>query len=228
MPKSRTSRKRKSKGPGGAHNHISNFEKTIADYERAMGINPASSLAHGDREKIARAYYERAVREHNSGSYQTAVADYGRAMIVDPEYVEALHDRDVLKPELDNDQSKLPIHVPNSERLLVSPDGGVMNLGSMADISMVEFIKSAFGMTDARLVMRDLTRLLPRDIKFAYNLNQRGLEDLALGDLDAAITAFTAAIGFYEHYTSAYYNRGVAKTVNGDYLGAIIDYGSCH
>lgn len=68
---------------GIAHRQEGDFEKAIADFEEAIGIN---------REN-AHAWYQRALTWGHMGEYQRAINDFNRAITLDRDYAEAYADR---------------------------------------------------------------------------------------------------------------------------------------
>ena len=68
---------------GIAHRQEGDFEKAIADFEEAIGINRES----------ARAWYQRALTWGHMGEYQRAINDFNRAIALDRDYAEAYADR---------------------------------------------------------------------------------------------------------------------------------------
>ena len=104
---------------GMVYNDIGNFERTIADYTRAIGLNPNSVNSYfnrglfyyerGDYEcaiadytraidlnsNDAYAYYKRGNAYEQKDDYECAIADYTRAIDLNPNYVVAYIDRGV-------------------------------------------------------------------------------------------------------------------------------------
>jgi tetratricopeptide (TPR) repeat protein len=62
---------------GNAYSELGNYEDAIADYTRAIRIDP----------DYASAYYNRGIEYKNLKNYEDAIADYTRAIRIDPDYV---------------------------------------------------------------------------------------------------------------------------------------------
>ena len=69
-------------------------DKTIADYNNAIELNP----------RDAEAYYNRGIAYYNKGQYDQTISDYSKAIEINPKYAEAYNNRAVscyLKGEYD-------------------------------------------------------------------------------------------------------------------------------
>ena len=65
-------------------------EEAIAEYDKALKINP----------KFAEAYYNRGLIKHELGDSKGAIADFDQAIKIDPQYVEAYTQRGLAKDKL--------------------------------------------------------------------------------------------------------------------------------
>ncbi len=68
---------------GNAHHASKEYEKAIADYDRAIALDPND----------ANAYHNRGLAYRNINEYHKAIADYDRAIALDPDYRNAYHNR---------------------------------------------------------------------------------------------------------------------------------------
>ncbi|WP_373537852.1 tetratricopeptide repeat protein [Microcoleus sp.] len=71
--------------------------KSIADYDRAIQLNPNDAIA----------YNNRGVTKYALGRNQEAIADYDRAIQLNPNYADAYKNRGNLKSTLDDKQSAI-------------------------------------------------------------------------------------------------------------------------
>jgi len=60
-------------------------DKAIAEYSRALEINPVYHMA----------YYNRGVAYDNTGQWDKAIADYSRAIEIDPNFTKAYYNRGI-------------------------------------------------------------------------------------------------------------------------------------
>ncbi|GHB54495.1 tetratricopeptide repeat protein [Persicitalea jodogahamensis] len=77
--------------------------------------------------------------------------------------------------------------------------------------------------------MEDLTLLVKSGIrierdKYQYVFNTRGIANYFLGNNEAALRDYSAAISINPNFTDAYGNRGDVRMLLGDASGAIADY----
>ncbi len=68
---------------GNARYQQGDFQGAIADYTKALAINP----------NLAKAYYNRANVRCEQGDFQGAIADYTKALQIKPNYTQAYHNR---------------------------------------------------------------------------------------------------------------------------------------
>jgi tetratricopeptide (TPR) repeat protein len=76
---------------------LGNRKEAIADYDRAIDINP----------KYAEAYNNRGNAKDDLGNRKEAIADYDRAIAIDPKFAEAYYNRGIAKSELENRQGAI-------------------------------------------------------------------------------------------------------------------------
>ena len=68
---------------GGAYSDKGKFDLAIADYKKALEINPKSAEAYNNR---GNAYFSK-------GKFDQAIADFNKALEINPRYAEAYYNR---------------------------------------------------------------------------------------------------------------------------------------
>ena len=212
-----------------------NLRGAIADYDRAIELNP----------NYAEAYFLRGVAKVVLGDYRGAKADFDRAIELNPNYTEACFFRGGAKVvlgdyrgakadydraiELNSDYADTYINRGNINQILghnseaiadynraieLDPDdaGGYYNRG----IAKAELDKHSEAIAD-------YDRAIKLKPDFAEAYNNRGNAKSKLGDHDSAIVDYDRAIELNPENAGAYNNRGNAKSELGDHEGAIVD-----
>jgi len=149
-----------------------NLDGAIADYSRAIELDP----------KYAIAYFNRGNAKSNKGELEGAIADYSRAIDIDPKYAKAYNNRGNAKNkkgdlggaiadysraiEIDPKSSK-----PYNNRGIAKQDMGDLD-GSVADYS----------------------RAIELDPKYAIAYFNRGVVFMTKGRFDQAIADYTSKI----------------------------------
>jgi len=186
----------------GAKKAAGNLDGAIADYDRAIQIDPKDAAIYNNRglakqakgdldaaivdfnraiqlnPKDAIAYSNRGNTKRDKGDLDGAILDYNRAIRLDRKYAYAYYDRGLAKKQ----KSDL--------------DGAIA----------------------------DYNRVIELDPKFAKAYCDRGVAKRRKGDLDGAISDYDRTVELDPKYAIAYFNRGNAKGDKGDLEGAIADY----
>jgi tetratricopeptide (TPR) repeat protein len=186
----------------GAKKAAGDLDGAIADYDRAIQLDPKDSAIYNNRglAKVAKGDLDAAVVDFNraielnpkdavacsnrgnakrdKGDMDGAIADYNRAIRFDPKYAYAYYDRGLAKKQ----KSDL--------------DGAIA----------------------------DYNRVIELDPKFAKAYCDRGVAKRRKGNLDGAISDYDRTVELDPKYAIAYLNRGNAKDDKGDLEGAIADY----
>ena len=71
---------------------LGDYQGAIADYDRALELNP----------QFAQAYYNRGNAKRTLKDYQGAIADYDKAIELNPRFAQAYYNRGVAKSDLGN------------------------------------------------------------------------------------------------------------------------------
>jgi tetratricopeptide (TPR) repeat protein len=212
------------------------YQDAIADYDRAIAINP----------QHANAYVGRGTAKYGLGKYQAAIPDHDRAIEIDPEYATAYNNRGLAKYSLGQNQAAINDYdraieidpqaadpynnrgtakfklgeyqaaINDYDRAIeIDPEGAAVyyNRG---------FAKYNCGQHQAAI--NDYDRAIKIDPQDADAYNSRGTAKHSLGQYQAAINDYDRAIEIDPEAAAAYCNRGLAKYSLGQYRAAIADY----
>ncbi|MCS6938129.1 MAG: tetratricopeptide repeat protein, partial [Roseiflexus sp.] len=188
-----------------------NYTEAIADYDRALALDPSMS----------RAFHNRGLAYAMLKEYDAALRDYALAIHLDPDYrrayenrVRLLEELTVSKPDetllqqLADDYGSLARLIPAAEAPYRYRQGLILvRLGDR---------------TAAREAFDAAIRARPQHVDALY---ERALLHYASGDLDAALSDLDAALRLSPRAANAYYVRGLIRRAQGDARSAIADFG---
>jgi len=180
-----------------------NYAGAIADFDRAIELNPDDADAYNYRGGV----------KFIQGDYHGAIADFDKAIKLDPDNTKAYTFRGGAKGDLgDHDGS-----IADFDRAIeLTPDDAeaYYNRGNA---------KSELG--DHKGAITDFDRAIELTPDYANAYYNRGNAKRDLVDLRGAIADYSRAIELNPEDAEAYYYRGNAKSELGDHKGAIADYG---
>jgi tetratricopeptide (TPR) repeat protein len=185
--------------------HLRQPEKAVADFTRAIALDP----------KVAVAWHNRGVAYRNLRQYDRAVEDCSKAIALDPKVAAAWYNRGVAYRNLRQydkaveDYSKAIELDP--ERVAVWYNRGV---------AYCDFLNRPDKAVD------DFTRAIALEPKNAVHWSNRGNANLKLGRHDKAIDDFSRAIELDQRYPYPWYRRAEAHARLGHYDKAVMDYES--
>jgi tetratricopeptide (TPR) repeat protein/S1-C subfamily serine protease len=181
---------------------LGNKQEAIADYDRAIAINP----------KYARAYINRGLAKSDLGNKQAAITDWDRAIAINPKDAEAYINRGAAKSDLGNEQGAIADY---DRAIAINPKyaEAYINRGAA---------KSTLG--DKQGAINDYDRAIAINPKDAEAYNNRGAAKFVLGNKQDAITDYDRAIAINPKDAKVYYNRGLVKSDLGNKQEAIADY----
>ncbi|HET6515676.1 MAG TPA: tetratricopeptide repeat protein [Thermodesulfovibrionales bacterium] len=189
-------------GLGLAYYNMRQYDRAIAQFERAVALYPSYGAAFNnlgnalyqkglyDRaiEAETRAialgsdnpvfYFGRGMSLAKKGDYDSAIKDYTRAIAIDPGYADAYN-----------------------------------NLG------FVYHLRGAFS-----LAIEQYSQAIALDARNALFFENRGLAYAGNGELDKAIEDYSQAIAFDPSLVSAYSGRGIAYSLEGRHVQAMSDF----
>ena len=219
-----------------AKHDIKDYQGAIADYSKAIEINPQHVLAYNNRgnsrqksndyqgsfddhnkaiainPKYAPGYLNRGNTKQELKDFLGAITDYNKAIEINAQYVLAYNNRGNAKTELGDHQ------------------GGIADFNKAIDInpqfadaySNRGISKRDLGDIQGSIV--DYNKALAIDPNSEISYSNRGISKRDLGDVHGAIVDYNKAITINPQYAPAYNNRGYAKYTSKDYQGAIADY----
>ena len=189
---------------GSAYINIGEYDKAIADFNRAIAIDSNYAVDYNDR-GAAKAY---------KGDYNGAIADYDHAIAIDSDsdYAAAYTNRGAAKLSIDDCDGAIADH---DYAIALDPDyvAAYTNRGVAKDHK-----------GDYDGAISDYDHAIAIDPNYAEAYNIRGVARAHKGDYDQAIDDYDRAIAIDPNYVTAYDNRGITKANKGDYDGAISDY----
>ena len=177
-------------------------QAAMADYDRAISINP----------NYAAAYNNRCIVKSALGQKQAAIADCDRAIALNPNFAEAYSSRGNTKSDLGQKQAAIADY---DRAIVINP-----NLAEAYNNRGI--IKAVLGQKQSAI--SDYDRAITINPNFVEAYNGRAIVKFDLGQKQAAITDYNRAIAINPNYAEAYYNRGIAKTSLGQKQAAISDY----
>ena len=186
-----------------AKNDLKDHQGAIADYNKAIAINPQADDA---------SYYNRGTTKQHLKDYQGAITDYSKAIVINPQADDAYYNRGLSKRLLGDYQGAITDY---SKAIVINPqaDDAYHNRGAA---------KSRLG--DYQGAITDYSKAIVINPQDADAYNWRGVAKTMLGDYQAAIADFNKAIAINPQHADAYYNHGLLKNKSGDHQGAITDY----
>jgi tetratricopeptide (TPR) repeat protein/S1-C subfamily serine protease len=186
---------------GSAKFALGNKQGAIADYNRAIALNP----------KYAQAYSNRGGAQYELGNKQEAIDDYNRAIALNHKYAQAYQNRGVVQYELGNKREAIADY---NRAIALNPKvaGAYFYRGN---------IKSDLG--NKQEAIADYDRAIVLKPKEAVSYNNRGIAKFALGDNQGAITDYNRAIELNPKLVEAYFNRSNAELALGNNQEVIAD-----
>lgn len=175
---------------GAARSNIGEQARAVADFGRALRLNP----------RLAVAYFERALIHHARGAFDSAVADYDRALAIDPALENAAYRRALALTARVDDFATLLVQA--SARIEADPRNPV-HWNNRCWIRAVEGVELEAALADCN---RSIS-LAPTD---PNTFDSRGLVYLKLDNPRAALADYETAVRLNEnaHFV---YGRGIAR-----------------
>jgi tetratricopeptide (TPR) repeat protein len=187
---------------GNAYQRKGEFAQAIADYNRALGIDPRYAEAYNNRGNI---YL-------TEGDLDRAISDFNKALEIKPGYDNACYNR-ALAYQNKGDPDRALADYSRAVTINPSYSAAYYNRG---------LVYQAKG--DLDRAISDYGRVLQINRGYGRAYNNRGCCYQNKGDLDRAISDFDGALAADPGYADAYYNRGLAYQMKGDLDQAIADY----
>jgi tetratricopeptide (TPR) repeat protein len=180
-----------------------NFAGAIADYTRAIAVNPA----------FAPAYCARAESREAEGDAADARADLDRAIALNPGYAEAFDNRGRTEAA----QGDLPAAVADYGRAIAANPKAADPYNQRGEIERQQ--------GDATAALADFDRAIALQPASAEAYGNRASLELDAGDWAAAVADCNRALALNPRDGEAYNNRGAAQADAGNFAGARADFG---
>jgi tetratricopeptide (TPR) repeat protein len=177
--------------------------EAIADYDRAIALDPSN----------ARAFNNRALAYVALGRTDQALADYAAAIELDPGYVRAYENRLRLLEQRGDfkgiaaDYRQLAALDPKNAARYLYREGSALH-----------------GLRDFAGARQAYDAALAADPQQVDALYERGLLSFAEGNPTAAVADLDAALRLSPRAANAYYARGLAYSASSDHTAAIADF----
>ena len=181
---------------------LGDYARAIADFDRAIEIDPGS----------ASAYYNRGIVYNAMRDYARAIADFDRAIEIDPGRANVYNNRGVAYEAL-GDYGRATTDFNRAIALDPGYSNAYYNRG-VANNSLRNYEQA----------ITDSDRAIALDPAYAYAYYNRGFAMVALGDYARAIADFDRAIEISPGYENAYSSRGATYNILHDYARAIADF----
>ncbi|MCX6251802.1 MAG: tetratricopeptide repeat protein [Bacteroidetes bacterium] len=187
---------------GNAHANLGRWDKAIADFSRALDIDPK------DRDT----YYNRGIAYSTLRQWNKAIEDYSKVIEIDPKYANAYSNRGVVYGNLGQLYK------------------AIADYSSVIEIDP-KFVKAYYNrgivyynLRQWNKAIADYTVVIGIDPVFSNAYFNLGNVYSNLGQQDNAIALYTKAIEINPKNSDAYSNRGVAYSNVGQEDKAIADY----
>ena len=180
--------------------------RAVADFGRAIRIDPENALA----------YFERGAIHHNRGAYESAVASYNAALAIQPDFEMALQRR------------------AQALEYVADPWRGEiawLDEALARDPNNIELLNNrcwtrAVNGQDLDLALADCNAAVSIDARYGAVLDSRGLVHLKRGDFQAAFADYEAALALEPNNGHYLYGRGLANQGLGNKDQAAADMAS--
>ncbi|MCW6508295.1 tetratricopeptide repeat protein [Lichenifustis flavocetrariae] len=220
---------------GSAYYAKGEFDRAIADDNKALELNPTYAIAFGNR----------GLDYEAKGEHDRAIADFNQAIALNPTFAVAYHNRGIAyEAKGDGDRAI----ADNTKAIDLNPRfadaynnrGKAYGAKGDYDRAIVDFTKAiavdptlalAYGNRGAAYgakgdhdrAITDESKAIELNPQNAVAYNNRGISYVSRGALDNAIADFTRAIELSPTFAGAYIDRGKAYEGKGELDRAIAD-----
>lgn len=221
---------------GTAQAQLGDAEGAIADYDRAISLDPRLLLAYNNRGNLrqylgdmagavadfsqvlkidphsAIAYNNRAIIYTQNGQFAPAIADFTKAIELQPDFVSVYNNLGNAYYQMGNH----PAAIDNYSQAIARDPNFAVAYSNRANIYRIE--------NDFAAAIADYDRAISLDPGLVIAYYNRGICQRQMGNHQAAIADYTHTLTLDSQYFHAYYHRGNARQYLGDKQGAIADY----
>jgi tetratricopeptide (TPR) repeat protein len=211
------------------------YERAIADYHRAVELNPGYAPIYNN---LGNAYSA-------LGDAALALDNYNHAIAIDNRYAQAFGNRGIAY-KMTGDLNRAIDDFSQAIRLAPRYAQAYGNLGSAycyrGDLDKAEtaynraislnpeYAEGYYGRGlalcfkgDLKRAVEDFNRAIAINPSYAEAYNSQGVAYRDMGNLQGAIESFTHALSLNSRYAQAYYGRGLAYKALGDFATASED-----
>ncbi len=212
------------------------YEEAIADFDRAIALDPLNDLAFLGRGRV----------KYDMGDFEGAIADFSETIRIDPEYPIAYNNRGAARRDVGDFTGAL---ADLNQAIILNPDLVIAYHNRAISYATLGDIPNALKDYDQTILLddtfaeayynrglihneqgniedslEDFERAIALNPQYAPAYGDRGVSLFRMGDVDGAVESFTQAIALDPSYMRAYYNRGVARREKEDFEGALADF----
>jgi tetratricopeptide (TPR) repeat protein len=187
---------------GKAYQSQGKYEQAIADYTKAIELDPEYTYA----------YISRGIAYADQEDYDQAIADYNQSIELDPKLAFAYNNRGAIYHEQGNYEEAIAEY---SKAIELDPRFAV-TYSNRANLYYIQ------GDYDQAII--DLNKAIEFDPSFTNAYLGKGIVYTAQEKYEEAIAYLNRAIEFDPEYTYVYLNRGNAYNALGNRRGAIRDF----
>jgi tetratricopeptide (TPR) repeat protein len=184
---------------------IPDYDGALADFERAVQLDPRSSDAYCGRGKA----------KHGKGDNEGAVADLDRAIVLDARNSDAYLARGYIRKI----KGDLDAAIPDYDIFIQMKPSDPRGYRTRGEI---EWLKSLYDRA-----VTDLSKAIRLGARDAATYALRGRAKWNTPDTKGAIGDLTEAIELSPNDASIYWARGAVWLTKGDYAKALADYEKC-
>jgi tetratricopeptide (TPR) repeat protein len=192
---------------GYLHGQFEKYSAELADYNRAISLNP----------NFAEAYRNRgALKFNNLKDYAGSFADFDKAIAIDSKFAEAYIGRALVKQQ----------HLKDYKGALQDYNQAIAINSSIPDSYIGRGVLKQQHFQDYQGALQDYNRALSINPKYIeVYIVRAALKQILLQDTQGALMDYNKAIEMDGSYPEAYHGRGLLKALNTkDYQGALQDY----
>jgi tetratricopeptide (TPR) repeat protein/S1-C subfamily serine protease len=213
-----------------------NRQGAIADYDKAIRLNPNYAFAYFNRgnsrynledkkgaiadydqairlnPNFASAYNNRGIARFALGDKKGAITDYDQAIRLNPNFAFAYSNRGLARSDLGDKKGAI---ADNDQAIRLNPNYAIAYYNRGND---------RYRLGDKKGAIADYDQAIRLNPNYAKAYSNRGLARSNLGDKKGAIADYDQAIRINPNYADAYYNRGNDRSALGDKKGAIADF----
>jgi tetratricopeptide (TPR) repeat protein/V8-like Glu-specific endopeptidase len=189
-----------------AYSQVQEFQKSLADYNKAISIDPTFYAAYDNRASL---------KDEKLNDVQGALADYNKAISIDPTFYAAYNNRAVLKYERLNDVQGALADFNKAISLNPKYSTGYDNRANLKYERL----------NDIQGALADFNKAISLNPKYSnFYYSRARLKYTKLNDIPGALADCNKAISLNPKYSNVYYNRAVLKYEKlNDRAGAIQD-----